>query len=77
MPDSIEYVERRELLVTDMTPDGDPVVIEYCRCGHGWCPIHGTDHLPVETEYLADEIRVMNLRPSGGQRVIRKKIRSE
>lgn len=50
---------------------------EMCEhCGNGWCPTHGTDHLPVETEYLADEIRVMNLRPSGGCRVVRKKIRS-
>lgn len=50
---------------------------ELGRCGHGWCPLHGADHLPTETEYLCDELRVMNLRPSGGIRVVRKKIRSE
>ena len=50
---------------------------ELCSCGHGWCPMHGTDHLPPETEFLCDELRVMNLTRNGGIRVIKKKLSSD
>lgn len=56
---------------------GDDTALD-CKCGQGWCATHGTDHLPQETEFIADELRVDNLpRNRCGRRVVRKKLGRE
>lgn len=47
-----------------------------CRCGAGWCPICGTDHLTEEQENVEYILRYDN-QSRGGARVVRKKIGGE
>lgn len=55
---------------------GDIPQPETCRCGHGWCPAHGSDHYPDATELLEVERRQVTQEmhgTHGGRRVLRRK----
>ena len=66
-----------------MAPINHPAVetrepVNRCRCGAGWCPTCGTDHLTEDQEVIGAEIKYF-LQPNstrGGARVVRKKLRS-
>ena len=50
-----------------------PLNVRTCRCGSGWCPLHGTDHLSDDAELLADELLKDNSRKAA-TRVVRRQI---
>lgn len=47
-----------------------------CRCGHGWCEVHGTYDLPNDFDFSPDPLDVPRVQSGtrGGRRVEHKKL---
>jgi len=54
-----------------------PPTTSDCRCGRGWCELHGTFHFSRDAEMDELARRELTYRGTGGgHRVIRKKVRN-
>ncbi len=47
-----------------------------CKCGQGWCPIHGTYDLPLSLEIGLGGVGTLQHGTNGGRRIHRK-VRAE